>query len=269
VPAARKTIRWVLAGAVVVLAIVLVAPFVYIHFIEGKPPAKLSLSSVPATGTPATAAPATTAGSSGTAAAASGGATTSAASGAAGSTATSVAPVASGPAPAVDGTWAVTSASQAGYRVKEVLFGQSTEAVGRTNSITGSFAASGTHIDNASFTVDLTTMKSDQSQRDRQFQDRIMQTSKFPTATFTLKSPITLPSTDGVVSVTANGDLSLHGVTKSVAIPLKAQRNGNNIEVNGSLDVTFADYGIDNPSLGPAQTQDHGLLEFLLVFAKQ
>jgi polyisoprenoid-binding protein YceI len=267
VPAARKTIRWVLAGAVVVVAIVLVAPFVYIHFIEGKPPAKLSLSSVPATSTPATATPAT-AGSSDTAAA-SGDATTSTVPEAGGSTATSAAPAASGPAPTVDGTWAVTSGSQAGYRVKEVLFGQSTEAVGRTSSITGSFAATGTQIDNATFTVDLTTMKSDQSQRDRQFQERIMQTSKFPTATFTLKAPIAVPSTDGVVSVTANGDLTLHGVTKSVAIPLKAQRNGNNIEVNGSLDVTFADYGIDNPSLGPAQTQDHGLLEFLLVFAKQ
>jgi hypothetical protein len=34
--------------------------------------------------------------------------------------------------------------------------------------------------------------------------------------------------------------------------------------VNGSIPVVFADYGISNPSGGPATTEDHGILEFLV-----
>jgi hypothetical protein len=36
------------------------------------------------------------------------------------------------------------------------------------------------------------------------------------------------------------------------------------ISVSGTIPVTFADYGIDNPSGGPATTSDSGSLEFLL-----
>ncbi len=38
----------------------------------------------------------------------------------------------------------------------------------------------------------MTTVKSDRSQRDGQFQGRIMDTSQFPTGTFTLTSPVEL-----------------------------------------------------------------------------
>lgn len=37
----------------------------------------------------------------------------------------------------VTGTWTVTTGSQAGYRVQEILFGQKAEAVGRTEVVTG------------------------------------------------------------------------------------------------------------------------------------
>jgi len=39
--------------------------------------------------------------------------------------------------------------------------------------------------------------------------------------------------------------------------------------VLGQIPVLFSDYNIQNPSLGGfVTTQDHGLLEFLLVFTK-
>ena len=41
------------------------------------------------------------------------------------------------------------------------------------------------------------------------------------------------------------------------------------IEVAGDIPVLFSDYNIQNPSFaGFVTTQDHGLLEFLLVFNK-
>jgi len=95
-----------------------------------------------------------------------------------------------------------------------------------------------------------------------------MDTSQFPTATFTTTAPISLsptPANGVLIHPTATGQLTLHGVTKSVTVSLDARRSGNVIEVSGSIPVTFADYGIANPSVaGLVTTQDHGTVEFLL-----
>jgi len=158
-----------------------------------------------------------------------------------------------------------------GYRVVEVLFGQDTEAVGRTTSVTGSLTINGAQITAAEFTVDMATLKSDRDIRDSKFKGQIMQTSTFPTATFALTRPIDLGSVpaDGTeITASATGDLTLHGVTKSITLEVKAQRNGDIIDVLGSTKVAFADYNIDNPSNGGVTTQDNGTIEFLLSFTK-
>jgi polyisoprenoid-binding protein YceI len=227
------------------VALAVGVPFVYIHFIEGKAPAPLSLSSVPTT---TVAASATT------------GASSTAASG-----------VLSGAAVSVDGTWKVASGSQAGYRIKETLFGQSNTAVGRTTAVTGTITIAGTTVNAGSFSVDMTKVSSDQSQRDGQFQNRIMRTSTYPTATFSLTQPIQLSTVpaDGVqITTNATGNLTMHGATKPVTFPVTARRSGATIQVSGSIPITFADWNISNPSGGPATTEDHGILEFLINFAR-
>lgn len=246
-----KVLKWVIGGVVAVAVLVSAGTFVYIHFIQGTPPARLTLesgsSSQPAD-TPATSAtstPSTTASTTPSAAAATG----------------------SG----VSGTYQPTPASVVGYRVKEILFGQSNEAVGRTSDVSGSMTVDGARVTDVNLTVNMKSVKSDSGQRDGQFQTRIMNTSTYPTATFTLTQPLALsgvPSDSSVVDATATGDLTLHGVTKSVTFDLKAQRDGFTIKVNGTIPVVFADYRIANPSAGPATTQDNGVLEFLVVFQK-
>ena len=168
----------------------------------------------------------------------------------------------------LSGTWAPTADSTVGYRVNEVAFGQKKEAAGRTNKVTGSMKVSGTTVSDVQLSVDMASVTSDESRRDNQFRGRIMDVSRFPTATFKLTSPITLPSTTGPVTVKATGDLTLRGTTKSVTFDLKAQRQGAKIAVNGALPVNFDEWGIPNPSFGPVSTEDHGELELLVVFAK-
>jgi polyisoprenoid-binding protein YceI len=174
------------------------------------------------------------------------------------------------PAGGLDGTWVPhESSSQVGYRVNEVLFGQRKEAVGRTSDVTGSMVISGTTVSKVELSADMTTVSSNEDRRDRQFQGRIMDTSRFPTATFSLTSPITLPSADATtVSVDVTGELTVHGTTKTVTFPLAARRTGGTIEVQGAIPIVFADYGIPNPSFGPVTTEDHGELEFLVAFTK-
>jgi len=240
----RHWLRW-LIGAIVVLVVLAVGgPFVYIHFFNGSTPAALSL---PTASSSASASPGGTTPSG----------TASASTAASGSLA---------------GTYSAGSGSVVGYRVNEVLLGQSTTAVGRSSSVTGHLTIAGTTATAATFSVPMATVHSDKSQRDAQFDGRIMDVAQYPTGTFTLTSPIDLaplPATGVIKSYTADGKLTLHGVTRAVTFTLTAERKGTQIEVAGDIPVLFSDYNIQNPSVGGfVTTQDHGLLEFLLVFNK-
>src|SRR5581483_8858691 len=132
-------------------------------------------------------------------------------------------------------------------------------------------ATTGTQVETAAVSIDLGSVTSDRSQRDGQFRNRIMDVTRYPTATFTLTQPIdlgTLPADGATITVPATGDLTLHGTKRAITTTLSARRTGGRIEVNGTIPVTFADYNIPNPSFGPAQTEDHGDIEFLIAFAK-
>ena len=232
----RHWLRWLLIAIAGLVVLAAAGPFVYIHFFNSTP-AALSLSP---------------------------GNTTSTQASTGGSTSTSTGPVA--------GRWTVGSGSIVGYRVNEVLLGQSATAVGRTSDVTGHLTIAGSTVSAAAFSVPMATVHSDKSQRDAQFDGRIMDVSQYPTATFTLTSPIDLaplPASGVIKDYTAHGRLTLHGTTRTVAFTLTAERKGSQIEVSGDIPVLFSDYDIANPSFaGFVTTQDHGLLEFLLVFGK-
>jgi len=180
------------------------------------------------------------------------------------------APPGSAPAGAAGSSqWAATDASEVGYRVQEVLFGVDTTAVGRTNEVQGTLTIDGTQVTGVDFSVDVASIKSDESRRDRQFQGPVMSADQFPTATFTLTQPIELgkaPSDGAEVSTKATGDLTLRGVTNSVTFDVTAKEQNGKIGVQGTIPVAFSDYQIANPSNGGVKTEDHGLVEFVLVF---
>jgi polyisoprenoid-binding protein YceI len=174
-------------------------------------------------------------------------------------------------AASIDGTWSVKAGSTVGYRAREILFGQDADAAGRTSDITGTMTIAGTSVDDASFTADLTTLDSGTDNRDNQVQGRILNTAEFPNATLEITQPIeldTIPADLVEVTVSATGNLTIHGTTKPVTFDLKARRNGETIEVNGSIPITWSDYNIDSPSGGPAQVADDGQMEFLIIFAR-
>ena len=175
------------------------------------------------------------------------------------------------PTNATDGEWAVVADSVVGYRVKEILFGQDTEGVGRTSDVTGSLVIANNEVTSAEFSVDMTTIKSDSSRRDRQVNNRILDTATFPTATFALNDPIALtPEALAGSDFTANttGTLTLRGVTKTIPVALTARLVDNVIEVNGSIEIVFAEWQIPDPSVSAIVVEDRGLLEFLIRFSR-
>ena len=167
-----------------------------------------------------------------------------------------------------DGEWVIGGDSEVGYRVEEVVNGLDKTANGRTTDITGSLTIEGTTVTAGEFTVDMTTVSSDQDRRDGQFRTRIMEVDEFPTAAFVLTAPIEfgeIPDEGGSVTAEATGDLTLHGVTKSVTFEVEATFKNGRIGVLGKIPVVFADYDIENPSFGSIKTEDNGLLEFVLI----
>jgi polyisoprenoid-binding protein YceI len=235
-----RRLKWIIALPIAALLLALGGTWAYINVLHDDAPARLVLEGNVTDNLPAT--------------------TVTTAAGAA----------ATAPA-SFDGTWVASTGSQAGYRVNEVLFGQSVEAVGRTGSVDGALTINGTTVEAAAISIDLASVESDESRRDNQFRGRIMNVSRYPTATFKLTSPIdlgTLPADGATVTVPATGELTLHGVKKTVTVDVTAKRSGGTIAVQGTIPVTFADYGIPSPSFGPAEVEDHGEIEFLVSFTK-
>lgn len=180
----------------------------------------------------------------------------------------------------IEGTWNVdisvgdftvdgaTTASFVGFRVEEILSSiGSTTAVGRTPAVTGSVTIDGTTLTAA----DLTSIVSDESRREDAIQDAL-NTSSTAEATFVLIDPVDLGegAADGeAISVDANGDLSINGVTNQVEIELEAQLVDGKILVTGTTDIAFAVFDVTAPTSPMAlSVEDSGIVEIQLWLSR-
>jgi polyisoprenoid-binding protein YceI len=238
----RRLAPWVIA-AVVIVPLVLFAG-AYLLFFNEDSPDELTLSAPPAT---------------------EGGATTPPEAGSGGS-----APLA--------GTWNVAPGSIAGYRVREKLAAlpASSDAVGRTESVSGTVTVrqSGAQLvaDGVNVEVDVSTLRSDENRRDSRIRTSGLQTDEYPTATFVSTAPVTLPAgTEAGQAVTADitGDMTIHGVTRRVTIPLEVRLTGAEGEVVGKLTFPFSDFGMSPPNVGGfVSVENDATLEFKLLLAR-
>jgi len=270
--------RWIAVALVAAVAVVGVGAYVaWDQLLRGDEVAPLSLSSpAPAAADPSAATGASMAPTTSPAAAtqAPGGGPT------AGTGDASAAPAAGGPVTvdSLAGAWTVADGSIVGYRVREQLGGVTalTDAVGRTGQVTGqaTLAAAGdsVRVDAASFTADVTTLRSDNDRRDGRIRQMGIESDTYPEATFTLTAPVEVPGPalgGATADVTLVGDLTIHGVTKAVSIPAQAHLADGVIEVVGSLTFPFADFGMTPPSVGDfVKVQPDATLEFLLRLAR-
>jgi polyisoprenoid-binding protein YceI len=175
-----------------------------------------------------------------------------------------------------DGTWQVQQDENTflGYRVQEKLAFNSEPnvAVGRTPQVTGTMTVAGAQVSAARIEGDLSQLKSDQDRRDNAIRSNGLETGQFPSATFELSEPISLPEAPAqgkTYNAQAKGKLTIHGQSQDTTIPLQARWDGSTISVAGSQQIRMTDYGITPPKLGPvAEIQDTGTIEIKLVFAK-
>jgi polyisoprenoid-binding protein YceI len=166
----------------------------------------------------------------------------------------------------LSGDWKIGAGSTAGYRVAEVLNGTDVTVVGKTEGVSGTITVDGSTLKGATVKVDVGTIATDQAPRDDYFRSTAMEVSKYPDATFKLTQPVdaAVPASGKVATVEATGELTMHGVTQTVTVPLQAALTADGVQVSGSIPVTFADYGVEAPSLGFVSVQDKGTVEFLV-----
>ena len=182
----------------------------------------------------------------------------------------------------IDGDWTVDtslgsfddfSGTWAGYRVEEELSGiGAATAVGRTPDVSGSMTVADGTVSAVGIEVDMTTLQSDSSQRDGQLSSRGLETDTFPTATFALTEPISLPDgagENGPVTVQATGDLTIHGVTREVTIDLEAEVIDGAAAVVGQAPVKLTDFEIEAPTgFRVLSINDEATFEFQLFFTR-
>ena len=168
----------------------------------------------------------------------------------------------------------IESQSLAWYLAPEKLASLPTSSVakGTTNDVKGQFNFSASGLDPArptTFTVGLKTLKSNESRRDDRAQGAL-ETSKFPSATFTAKTLTGIPkeftATDSVMQMA--GTLDLHGVKQDVVWELKVKKDGDIVSGLGTAKFKYTDFGIRKPDIGGFVSVEDEVTLQIQLFAK-
>jgi polyisoprenoid-binding protein YceI len=239
----KKQLPWILGGLVAVALLVLGGIFVYGRFLAPAPEEELALPQ-PAAAGPAESSPGSAAGTADTGAA------------------TDVAQL--------DGQWIISTGSQAGYRVDEVLSGQPVTVVGRTSEVSGTAVVADAALTDAVIEVELDGVATDNPARDQFFTGTLLDVPNNPVATFALTdaAPLAALADGTTATVPLTGELTIAGATQPVTFEAQVQNTGGQVLVQGQIPMVYADYGITAPDLGFVKVEPEGVVEFLVTLAK-
>lgn len=172
-------------------------------------------------------------------------------------------------------TFTVESSSTTTVRVREVLaqIRAPGDAVLTAKGMKGSFTLNGdgTFQSGSKITADLTTLRSDQGQRDNFIKDNTLETRRFPTAEFVPErtTGLSLPlALSGDLSLTVAGKMTVHGKTKDVTFKVTAKRDGARLTATATADPSwkFADFGMTVPRVASVLSiEDELRVEISLV----
>lgn len=130
---------------------------------------------------------------------------------------------------------------EAGTGIEDVD-GVNTEVASLLNIKTGEIA----------FNVPVKSFHFKRSLMEEHFNENYMETTKFPKASFQGKindlSKVNFTK-DGSYSVTVDGELTLHGVTKKVSAPGSIKVSGGKITATSAFSIIMADYNIAIPGV--------------------
>jgi polyisoprenoid-binding protein YceI len=146
--------------------------------------------------------------------------------------------------------------SQARFVIDEVLQGSPKTVIGSTNQVAGQIALDPSDLDTAQVGTILNnarTLATDSSQRDRQIQNRILETSEHEYISFQPKQLVGLP--DGAaagqtVPIQIVGDLTIRGITREVTFDATlTPSSADRFQGSAATTIRYADWGINIPQV--------------------
>jgi polyisoprenoid-binding protein YceI len=154
-----------------------------------------------------------------------------------------------------DGTYTVAKdQSSAWYSVHEVFLDKKVNAtaVGKTSAIEGQLVFQKGAIQPSKVTVDVRSLKSDQDRRDNIIKTRALESSKYPTAEFSVTGVDgnTEALAEGkTVPLKLKGNLLVHGVAKPVVWDGTATMQNGAIHLTANVAFVFKDFGMEPPNI--------------------
>jgi polyisoprenoid-binding protein YceI len=102
------------------------------------------------------------------------------------------------------------------------------------------------------FQAPIKSFKFEKALMQEHFNENYMESDKYPKADFKGRiadiGKVNFTK-DGAYNVTANGKLTMHGVTRDISVPGTITVKGGNATINSKFNVRTADYGIRIPAL--------------------
>ncbi|WP_333820142.1 YceI family protein [Ohtaekwangia sp.] len=99
------------------------------------------------------------------------------------------------------------------------------------------------------FIVPVNEFQFKKSLMQEHFNEKYMETEKYPKSTFQGKVSGYDPANAASQNVTAKGKLTIHGVTRDVEIPGTIEKSGDNLIMKSVFIVKLVDYKVDIPKL--------------------
>jgi polyisoprenoid-binding protein YceI len=172
-------------------------------------------------------------------------------------------------------TWTVDATSKATIKVREQLvrLPSPIDALINIAGAQGAFTLNpdGTFSSNSKISVDMTTVTTDDRQRTDSIRRDPLEVTRFRTSELVPKTTIglTLPlPSSGEFTFKLIGDLTLHGVTKTVTFDVRATRADGKLTATATASPSwkFGDFGMQPPtSFSVLSIVDEIRMEFALV----
>lgn len=93
-----------------------------------------------------------------------------------------------------------------------------------------------------SFVFEFETMQ-------KHFNEKYMESDKFPQATFKGKTEQVISDFTGEIEIVASGKMTIHGVTKEIQVKAKISKAEGYTLVKFKMPVIFKDFNVDDPSI--------------------
>jgi hypothetical protein len=99
------------------------------------------------------------------------------------------------------------------------------------------------------FSIPIKGYQFDKALMQEHFNEKYMETEKYPTATFSGKLQGYTPSGPATQSVIAKGKMNIHGVVRPVEIAGQVEKQGDKLLMKSNFVIKLEDYNIQIPKL--------------------